>query len=112
VRAAPPAADLDAHRAAHRTALAHARLVPRGARLDWAYEDRDLDRPLWPVALAAVDLLRSDRLARLKPCANWRWLFLEASRNGSRRWRSMAHCGTVAKVRATRARRHTARRAA
>jgi predicted RNA-binding Zn ribbon-like protein len=58
------------------------------------------------VAPAAIDLLRSDRLARLKQCANWRWLFLDASRNGSRRWCSMVHCGTEAKVRATRARRH------
>jgi predicted RNA-binding Zn ribbon-like protein len=111
-RADPPAADLAARRDAHRAALAHAALVPRAARLDWAHDaGADLDRPLWPVAEAAIDLLRSDRLARLKQCANCRWLFLDASRNASRRWCSMSHCGTEAKVRKTRARRRAARRA-
>jgi predicted RNA-binding Zn ribbon-like protein len=109
--APPPAGDLDALRAAQREALAHARLVRRGPRLDWAYDDGDLRRPLWPVAQAAVDLLRSERLGRLKQCANCRWLFLDASKNSSRRWCSMAHCGTGAKVAATRERRRAARRA-
>ena len=110
-RAAPPAADLAALRDVHRDALAHAALVTRGARLEWAYDaGDDLDRPLWPVAEAAIDLLRSDRLARLKQCANCRWLFLDASRNASRRWCSMAHCGFGAKVRRTRDRRRRARR--
>jgi predicted RNA-binding Zn ribbon-like protein len=112
---APATEDLDALRNAHRAALGHAALASRGGRLDWAYggDGADLDRPLWPVAQAAIDLLRSDdRLGRLKQCANCRWLFLDESRNASRRWCSMAHCGIDAKVRATRARRRAARRAA
>jgi predicted RNA-binding Zn ribbon-like protein len=104
----PSEGDLAAVQAAYGAALAHARLVPRVASLDWAVDD-DLDRPLHAVALAAVDLLRSDRLARLKQCANCRWVFLDASKNASRRWCSMAHCGTGAKVAATRARRRAAR---
>jgi predicted RNA-binding Zn ribbon-like protein len=108
--AAPPAADLAALLDAHRDALAHADLVAHGARLDWAHAGDDLDRPLWPVAHAAIDLVRSEeRLARLKQCANCRWVFLDSSKNASRRWCSMAHCGTEAKVRATRARRRAAR---
>jgi predicted RNA-binding Zn ribbon-like protein len=123
---APAAADLEALRAAHRDALAVAALAPArlaGAapapaaaptaprRLDWSWgrAGDDLDRPLRPVVQAAIDLLRSERLARLKQCANCRWLFLDASRNASRRWCSMAHCGIDAKVRATRARRRAAR---
>jgi len=109
-----PAADLDALRAAHREALAHGRLVRDGPAFTWGYDDdaADLRRPLWPVVQAAVDLLRSEeRLARLKQCANCRWLFLDTSRNASRRWCSMAHCGTGAKVRATRERRRAAREA-
>jgi predicted RNA-binding Zn ribbon-like protein len=109
--AAPPAGDLDALRAAQREALAHGRLAMHGDRLDWSYEPGGLHRPLWPVAQAAIDLLRSGDLARLKQCGNCRWLFLDASRNASRRWCSMAHCGIDAKVRATRARRRAARRA-
>jgi predicted RNA-binding Zn ribbon-like protein len=106
----PPEADLAALEAAHGDALAHARLVRRGPRLDWVVDDHDLDRPLRVVALAAVDLLRSERLVRLKQCRNCRWLFLDQSKNASRRWCSMAHCGTGAKVAATRARRRAARR--
>jgi predicted RNA-binding Zn ribbon-like protein len=108
---APPLPDdLEALGAAHRNALAHAALAPRGGGLDWTFaSDDDLDRPIWPVVQAAVDLLRSDRLGRLKQCANCRWLFLDHSRNASRRWCSMAHCGFDAKVRRTRARRRAAR---
>lgn len=102
-------ADLATLLAAHRAALADARLAPAGVRLEWQWGGDRLLRPLWPVVQAAVDLLRSDRLARLKQCRNCRWLFLDASRNRSRRWCSMQHCGTAAKVRATRARRHASR---
>jgi predicted RNA-binding Zn ribbon-like protein len=106
---ASPAADaLAAVAAAHRAALAHARLAPREVGLDWTWDDGDLRRPLWPLALASVDLLRSDRLARLKQCSNCRWLFLDASKNRSRRWCSMAHCGVEAKVRLARAHRRAA----
>jgi len=107
----PSAADLDAVRAAHGDAIAHAALTTRGDRADFTWPADHLDRPLWPVALAAVDLLRSgERLARLKQCANCRWLFLDASKNASRRWCSMAHCGTGAKIAATRERRRRAAR--
>jgi predicted RNA-binding Zn ribbon-like protein len=72
---------------------------------DWAWSSRDPDRPLWPIAVAAVDLLRSDRLGRLKRCANCNWLFLDRSRNGSRRWCSMDECGVHTKMRRYRASR-------
>jgi predicted RNA-binding Zn ribbon-like protein len=72
---------------------------------DWVWSGRDPDRPLWPVAVAAVDLLRSDQLARLKMCGNCRWLFLDRSRNGSRRWCSMDECGVHTKMRRYRAAR-------
>jgi predicted RNA-binding Zn ribbon-like protein len=72
---------------------------------DWAWSGRHPDRPVWPVAVAAVDLLRSDRLGRLKRCANCNWLFLDRSRNGSRRWCSMDECGVHTKMRRYRARR-------
>ena len=66
-----------------------------------------LRRPLWPVLWSAADLLTSDRLARVRSCGDPRcgWLFLDTSRNRSRRWCDMADCGNRAK-----ARRHYARR--
>ena len=56
------------------------------------------------VADAAYRLLTGPALARLKRCVACPWLFLDRSRNGSRRWCSMEHCGNRAKVRAHRER--------
>lgn len=52
-----------------------------------------------PIAWAAFDLLRGDELARLKQCPpeDCRWLFIDRSKNGSRRWCEMATCGNRAK---------------
>ncbi len=78
------------------------RLAP-GDPYAWAWERPD---PLWPVAVAAVDLLRDpERLARVKRCAQCSWLFLDRSRNGSRRWCSMGECGAQVKMRRYRAAR-------
>ncbi len=58
----------------------------------------ELESPLWPVAASAYALLADPALSRLKRCANCPWLFLDQSRNGSRRWCSMELCGTAQKV--------------
>jgi predicted RNA-binding Zn ribbon-like protein len=81
----------------HTEAVAGARLVP-GEGFVW---DEDL---LAPIAVAAVDLLRSGPLDRLKVCAACPWLFLDTSRNRSRRWCSMSECGARLKMRRYRAR--------
>jgi predicted RNA-binding Zn ribbon-like protein len=85
----------------------HAEAVAEGTIEDgeWVWSGTHPDRPLWPVAVAAVDLLRSDRLARVKLCDNCQWLFVDLSRNGSRRWCSMDECGVHVKMRRYRARR-------
>lgn len=53
-----------------------------------------------PIALAAIDLLRGDTRGRLKMCPqdNCHWLFLDMTKNASRRWCDMASCGNRAKV--------------
>jgi predicted RNA-binding Zn ribbon-like protein len=51
------------------------------------------------IAEAAVALLTSPRLERVKSCPSCGWYFLDTSRNGSRRWCSMAMCGDAAKAR-------------
>ncbi len=48
---------------------------------------------------AAVALLVSDAILRVKSCPTCGWFFLDASKNGSRRWCSMDACGSVAKAR-------------
>ncbi len=88
---------LGALAAFHAEAVAAARLVP-GEGFVW---DGDL---LAPIAVAAVDLLRGGPLDRLKVCAACPWLFLDTSRNHSRRWCSMSECGARLKMRRYRAR--------
>jgi predicted RNA-binding Zn ribbon-like protein len=63
----------------------------------------DDDAMLWPIVASAVELLTSERLARLKRCGECDWLFLDESKNGSRTW-CKKDCGDRA-----RARRHYAR---
>ena len=48
----------------------------------------------------AVQLLTSDAMTRLKSCPGCGWFFLDVSKNHSRRWCSMAACGSHAKSRA------------
>ncbi len=79
-----------------------------GRELGW--DGDELERPLWPLAVSALDLLRHGPLDRLKACEDCPWLFLDTSRNRSRRWCSMEDCGTRVKMRHYRARRTTAGR--
>jgi predicted RNA-binding Zn ribbon-like protein len=67
---------------------------------------RTLEAMLWPIAWSAADLLVGGALNRIRICAGegCGWLFLDETRNGSRRWCSMSDCGNRAKVR-----RHYAR---
>jgi len=58
----------------------------------------ELDRMLWPIVSSAVELLTAERLTRLKRCGICDWLFIDESRNGSRRWCKVA-CGNRARVR-------------
>ena len=59
------------------------------------------------MADAAYRLLTGPEVRRLKRCVACPWLFLDRSRNGSRRWCSMEICGTDEKIR-----RYVTRRAA
>lgn len=54
-----------------------------------------------PVVRAAVDLLTSANLSRVRTCADpdCAWLFLDTTRNRTRRWCDMKVCGNRDKVR-------------
>jgi predicted RNA-binding Zn ribbon-like protein len=84
----------------HAAAVSRARLVPAGRGFDLAWDGEVLG----PLAAAAVDLLRHGPLERLKLCDGCPWLFLDTSRNHSRRWCSMGECGARLKMRRYRAR--------
>ena len=86
---------------AHRTlCCAHPNTV--GApTFDWKWDDggAELDRVLWPIALASADLLTAGDWQRIKECGgdNCNWLFLDQSKNRSRRWCTMEDCGSKVK---------------
>lgn len=84
-------------------ASCHMQLVQVGKEFQWEWKKEALDlyEVLWPVVRAAGQLLVSDNLGRVKECADDRgcgFLFLDTSRNRSRRWCSMKSCGNRAKV--------------
>ena len=71
----------------------------------------DLERPLWEIARSAADLLTSGARDRVKECASetCEWVFLDRSRNHSRRWCDMSDCGNRAKARRFQAKKRVAR---
>lgn len=100
--AAPPWDALRPHVA---EAVAHSRLDD-ARQLCWSHATAPRAM-LWPVAYAAERLLTGPDVHRVKRCAGCPWLFLDRSRNGSRRWCAMNDCGTHEKIR-----KYVARRAA
>ncbi|MSP13992.1 MAG: hypothetical protein EXR62_13680 [Chloroflexi bacterium] len=83
-------------------ALVHSRVVPQEEGFAWEWEEDTtaLVRVLWPVAKSAADLLIDGELDRVGECANdaCGWLFIDTSRNHSRRWCDMKDCGNRAKA--------------
>ena len=76
----------------------------------WTGEADAPERLLWPLAWSAFDLFAGPEFARLRVCAgaDCHRLFLDRSKNRSRRWCAMESCGNVAKARRHRARTRAA----
>ena len=86
-----------------RQALPHLQVISSSMGFNWGWEDdpQALDQIIWPVARSAADLLTSNNLTRVRQCADDRgcgYLFMDTSRNRSRRWCSMESCGNRAKA--------------
>lgn len=89
-------------------ALSRLRVAPvAGDTYVWAWEQGGedgggpLQRPLWPVARSAAELLTSAKLGRVKICGGegCGWMFLDESRNASRKWCESRDCGNRERVR-------------
>jgi len=111
---APADADLEVLGHAFAAAAGHGRLAPDTGGFRWSWDAADsLDRPWWPVAASAVELLSHGPLDRIKQCPpgeGCSWLFVDTTKNRSRRWCSMDDCGSETKARRQTDRRRTARR--
>ncbi len=90
-------------------ALARLRLAVGDGGAAWTWAPAvHLERVLWPTLRAAAALLTSPDRERVRECAarDCAWLFLDRSRNGSRRWCDMAVCGNREKARRFQSRSH------
>jgi predicted RNA-binding Zn ribbon-like protein len=101
---APPAGDVRRLNAFLAAALEHRRLDIRRTGFVWSWANGDgdtFDSLLWPIVLAAAELLASDSRTQVHECGGegCGWLFLDTSRNRRRRWCTMQSCGNRAKAR-------------
>src|SRR5712691_10462678 len=107
---APRDADLALIGDAAAAGAARSRLVfdKDGVGCSLPSDSEDLERPLWEIARSAADLLTSGDHDRIKECASTtcEWVFLDRSRNRSRRWCDMSDCGNRAKARRFQAKKH------
>jgi predicted RNA-binding Zn ribbon-like protein len=97
--------DEDMHRfnAFHTRAMAASRISrsASGYAVSFDAESGSFDWPLHPIVWSAAQLLMGDGLDRVKICADdfCGWLFVDESKNRSRRWCDMSDCGNRAKAR-------------
>ena len=89
-------------------AAAQRHLAVENLQLTWSWRglSRHLAAPVWLLAQAAADLLLSDRSLQIRACSSdtCRWLFLDTSKNHTRRWCDMKICGNRMKARRFQAR--------
>jgi predicted RNA-binding Zn ribbon-like protein len=100
-------ADVALLNASYREAMEHKSLTEyeEGFIWSWEGEQKDLNAPTWRIAQSAANLLTSEYIHRLKSCPGegCAWLFVDTTRNASRRWCDMQVCGNRAKVKRHRA---------
>jgi predicted RNA-binding Zn ribbon-like protein len=93
----PVSADLLQVNRAFQEACLHRAVLQRGAGFEWRWEfdPGNLRAILWPVALSTTELVTSRDISRVRQCARGecQWMFLDSTKNGSRRWCSMVVCG-------------------
>jgi predicted RNA-binding Zn ribbon-like protein len=68
---------------------------------EWGSSQTEADLPVWLLAVQTSTLLTSDAMSRVRACGSetCRWLFLDTSKNHTRRWCDMKVCGNRMKAR-------------
>jgi predicted RNA-binding Zn ribbon-like protein len=98
----PRAASIARLDALFKAAHGHQRLTEghSGLRWNWVAEESP-ELPLWLLAHNVEELLTSAKAALVRACAkaDCRWLFLDTSKNHTRRWCDMRLCGNRMKAR-------------
>jgi len=98
----PGVADLDLFNRVLHDAPRRTTIRAIGDGFGWQLDDTKISATslLAPVLWSAGDLLVGTQCARVRECFNDKclWLFLDDSKNGTRRWCSMRSCGNRAKA--------------
>jgi predicted RNA-binding Zn ribbon-like protein len=100
----PEAQALEALNAELAEGMSHSRIeeTEHGFAWGWSGFPDEVESLLWPVVRSAADLLVDhDKLERVHECAGdtCGWLFVDTTKNHSRRWCDMRDCGNTAKAR-------------
>ena len=98
-RSRPSREDIALVRRLHTKASQQRSLTFEGqaCRFTWSTSS-DLQAPLWPIIYDGAELLTSEVAERIRECGECDWLFLDLSKNGSRRWCKKT-CGDRVKAR-------------
>lgn len=77
------------------------RSAPAAIRWQWGRYQSRAELPLWVLSQTAAQLVTSDAMTRVRACGahSCRWLFLDTSKNHTRRWCNMKVCGNRMKAR-------------
>jgi predicted RNA-binding Zn ribbon-like protein len=106
----PPAGQLETLEKNFHAAALHRGLRAGKSHLVWSWSgaEQHAEIPLWKLAQSACDLLVSGDAELVKDCGDptCRWLFLDVSKNHTRRWCDMKTCGNRMKARRHQARLH------
>jgi predicted RNA-binding Zn ribbon-like protein len=96
----PAKRDIEMIIAAYGESIAHGQLTKEDNHYKTTWKvDEALDALLRPIVHSAGELLLSQELGQVKECPGCGWLFLDTSKNLSRRWCSMNTCGARDKMR-------------
>ena len=95
---------------AYTTAISHAIPTISDDRLSWHWTTPTPKTLVWALTTSAVALLRDGPTDRIKVCPTCGFVFLDTTKNRSRRWCSMDDCGKQEKIRRYLAKRAETRR--
>ena len=96
----PNKKDMETFITAYGEAISHGQLLKKEDHYVPIWKvDEAFDAMLWPIIHSAGELLLSNELGQVKECPGCGWLFLDTSKNQSRRWCSMNTCGARDKMR-------------
>ncbi len=99
----PPGSQINVIERRLKEAREHQCLAWSGSRLSWEWwgSGDGADLPVWMLSISVARLLQSGDMQRLRACEkpDCRWLFLDTSKNHTRRWCDMKICGNRMKAR-------------